>query len=322
MNANGWTGYGPAAGFVATTGNLNLFFPSNNALANTAYANNNRISELPGMRRYYVADRNRDKVRGALSWQATDALSLQGALDINRDAYPDSTYGVQHANGWALDVDGSYAIADDLTATVSYTYEDQRSLTAGNSYTANSNASTLANAQAGAVFLSGNPCDTFTTLQQRNNNNKIDPCLNWSADMVDRAQTVGFGLLKKAGAFDITGNVILSRARWDNTVAGGSWVNNLLNGPGAGPTTIAAFFVPATPVPTITTNTGELRLSGKYAFDARQSLRVSYAYMRMTSSDLAYEGMQIGSVSTLLPTNEQPFNYSVSVVGISYVLSF
>src|SRR5213078_2513865 len=52
MTANGWTAYGPALGYAATTGNMNIFFPSNNALANAMYANNNRISELPGMRRY------------------------------------------------------------------------------------------------------------------------------------------------------------------------------------------------------------------------------------------------------------------------------
>jgi len=44
--------------------------------------------------------------------------------------------------------------------------------------------------------------------------------------------------------------------------------------------------------------------------------------MRMRSNDPVYEGMQFGSVSTLLPTNEQAFSYSVNVVGVSYVLNF
>ncbi len=52
MLANGWNGWGPAAGYAPTPGNMNLFFPSNNALANAMYANNNRISELAGLRRY------------------------------------------------------------------------------------------------------------------------------------------------------------------------------------------------------------------------------------------------------------------------------
>jgi MtrB/PioB family decaheme-associated outer membrane protein len=322
MAANGWTGWGPAAGFAATTGNMNLFFPSNNALANGMYANNNRISELPGMRRYYVADRDRNRVRSSLAWQAGDSLSVQGGLDLNDDDYPASVYGVQHAKGWAGSFDVGYALGDDFTASVFYTYEHQRVLTAGNSYTANNNTALLTNGQAGVVGLSGNACDSFTTLQQRNNNNKLDPCLNWTADMLDNVDTIGVGLRKMVGSLDLVGNVTLSRARWDNTVAGGSWANNILDGPGAAPTTIAAFFVPAAPAPTIATDTSELHLSGTYAIDKLQSLRLSYTYMRMRSNDLAYEGMQLGSVSTLLPTNEQAFSYSVNVVGVSYVLNF
>jgi len=322
MAGNGWTGWGPAAGYAATTGNSNVFFPSNNALANAMYANNNRISELPGMRRYYVADRDRNKVRTLLTWQASDALSLQGGVDLNRDLYPNSTYGVQRSRGVAANVDGTYALADDLSVNASYTYENLRSLTAGNSYTANSNAAAPANGQPGVVGLAGNFCDAFTTLQERNNSNKLDPCLNWSANMADVVNTVAFGLRKRAGKIDLAGQLLLSRARWDNAVAGGNWANNILDGPGASPTTIAAFFIQATPVPTVTTNNGELRLSGTLALDKLQAIRVGYSYLRMTSNDFIYEGMQIGSVSAVLPTNEQPFKYSVSVVGLSYVLTF
>jgi MtrB/PioB family decaheme-associated outer membrane protein len=322
MAANGWNGWGPAAGYAATTGNMNAFFPSNNALANAMYANNNRISELPGMRRYYVADRDRGRVRSLLTWQATEALSVQGGVDFTRDEFPNSAYGVQSSKGLAANVDGTYALGDDLSLNVAYTYEDTRSLTAGNSYTANSNAATPANGQPAAVGLSGNFCDSFTTMQQRNNNNKLDPCLNWTADMGDVANTVIVGLRKRAGPLDLSGNLIFSHAHWDNTVNGGSWVNNLLDGPGAAPTTIAAYFVAATPLPTVTTNNGELRLTGTMTLTRGQAIRVGYSYLRMTSSDLAYEGAQFGSTSAVLPTNEQPFTYSVNVIGLSYVLAF
>jgi MtrB/PioB family decaheme-associated outer membrane protein len=322
MNANGWTGYGPVAGYAATTSNLNVFFPSNNALANAMYANNNRISELPGMRRYYVADRNRDKVRGLLSWQASDALSFNGGIDVNRDEYPNSVYGVQYSRGWAVNLDSSIAFSEELSANVSYSFENLRALTAGNSYTANSTAASITNGQAGVVGLAGNSCDTFTTLLQRNNNNKVDPCLNWTANMLDLVNTLGFGLRQQIGALELTGNLVYSRARWDNNVTGGSWVNNILDGPGAVPTTIAAYFVPATPLPTITTDTGELRINGRFAIDKLQAVRVAYAYLRMRSDDPAYEGMQFGSISTVLPTNEQAFKYSVNVFGVSYILTF
>jgi len=322
MAANGWTGYGPTLGFAATTGNMNLFFPSNNALANAMYANNNRISELPGMRRYYVADRNRNKLRSSLAWQASDALSFQGGLDFNKDTYPDAVYGLQTSKSWAINVDGTYLFGEDFSADVFYSYEDMRGLSAGNSYTANSNAATLANAQASAIGLSGNSCDGFATLQQRNNNNKIDPCLNWSSDMLDSVHTVGVGIRKKAGIVDLLGNVLLSHSRWDNTVTGGNWANNVLVGPAAPPTAVAAFFIGAESFPTVATNTGELRLSGRFPIHKLQSLRVAYSYLRMSSDDPAYQGMQFGSISTVLPTNEQPFKYSVNSIGFSYVLTF
>jgi hypothetical protein len=301
---------------------MNLFFPSNNALANLWYANNNRISELPGMRRDYVADRNRHKVRTLIDWQTTEQLSLQAGLDLNNDIYPNSTYGLQSAKGWAVHVDGSYALAEDLSATLFYTYETQRSMTAGNSYTANSNASSLTNGQPVVVGLSGNSCDGYATLQQRNNNNKLDPCLNWSANMLDEVNTLGFGLRKKAGNLDLTGDLVLTRARWDNNVSGGNWANNILDGPGAVPTLIAAWFIPATPLPTVSTDTVELRLNGRYAIGTTQSVRVGYAYLRMKSADWAYEGRQFGSLSGVLPTNEQPFNYAVNVLSVSYIVKF
>lgn len=325
MIQNGLTGYGPVLGYNGGVFVNGTFFSNNNALANGLYANGNRISELVGMRRYYVADRDRDKVRTALNWQATDAFSVQGGVDFNRDDYPDSTYGLQHAKTWAANLDGSVALSDKVSADVFYSYENLNSGGAGNSYTANSNAGTITNSQPGVVGLSGNACDGYTTLQQRNNNNKVDPCLNWFTDMRDIVHTVGFSLLgKDVGSpnLELAGNLIVSRARSDNNVSGGNWANNLLSGPGAAPTSIAAYFIPATALPTVPTTTTEVRVDGKYSMGKGRLLRAAYTYLRMRSGDWAYEGMQMGSLSGVLPTNEQPFNYGVNVFGVSYVITF
>jgi hypothetical protein len=324
MVANGWNGWGPALGYAATAGNMNVFFPSNNALNNPIYANNNRISELPGLRRYWVADRNRDKVRSSLLWQGGDSLSFQGGVDLNSDDYINTTYGLQNAKGWAGNLDLTFTPRDNFSTDVFYTYESQRGTSTGNSYTANSNASTIANGQPGAVALSGNLCNSFTTLQQRNNNNKIDPCLNWSSDVHDVANTVGFGLRTKAGKVDVTGDFFYTHANSDNAVTGGNYTNNVLNGPGGPPTTIAAFFVPTTPMPTVTTDTAQLRVNGIVPVRKGHSVRVSYAYLHMSSSDWIYEGFDTGAgtVAGVLPSNELPFSYSENVVGVSYVVVF
>ncbi len=318
MLANGWNGWGPAAGYAATTGNANLFFPSNNALANATYANNNRISELPGMRRFYVADRNRNRLRTMLMWQASDRVAVQGGVNLTKDAYPSSVYGLQDSNSKSADVDLSYALAEGVSADLFYTWENARSISAGNTYTANSNVANV----NGVTGLSGNSCDSFTTIQQRNNNNKLDPCLVWSANMVDVANTVGAGLRRRAGKVDVGGHVVYTRQRLDNGVTGGNWANSLLTGPGAPPTTIAAFFIPAQALPTVAIDTTELRLNGRYAVAKAQSLHLDYAYLRSRNTDWMYEGMQLGSMSGVLPTSEQPFNYGVHMLGVSYVVTF
>jgi MtrB/PioB family decaheme-associated outer membrane protein len=326
MTANGWTGWGPAAGFAATTGNQNLFFPSNNALANALYANNNRISEIAGMRRYYVADRDRNKLRTLVGWQATNPLSFEAGLDLTNDHYPASTYGLQDSKGWNLNLDGTYLVSANWSATVFYTYEDQHVVSAGNSYTANSNTAVITNGQPGAVGLSGNSCDAYTTLQQRNNSNKLDPCLNWSADRLDKVHTMGGGMNGRMLSSRLTlgADLIFSRARWDDLVSGGNWANNILNGPGAAPTTIAAYFIPASNLPTVAVDSHEIRFDVRYAVDARQSIRATYSHIHMDNADPMYEGMQIGAgtPSGVLPSLEQSFNHDVNVLGVSYIMRF
>ncbi len=89
LQQTGLTGFGPVAGFptVALTGNAAIFSPNNNILPQALYGSRNNINEEVGMRRFNMADRNRNKVRGSVNWDATDKLSLAGSLDYNHDDY-------------------------------------------------------------------------------------------------------------------------------------------------------------------------------------------------------------------------------------------
>lgn len=327
LQLSGLNGYGPLAGYNGgafpgtglTAAQAAFFFPNNNALANAAYSNQNRISELPGMRRYNMADRNRDKLRTSVNWQASDQLALQGGLDFNKDDYANSTYGLKDAKSWALNVDGTYAFSEDFTGSLFYTYEDQRSSSAGNSYTANSNATAL-----GGQTAVANGC--YATVQSRNNNAKVDPCLNWSTDMKDRIDTFGIGVKHKglmSGKLALSGDVIYTKARTDTAASGGNYVTNPYAGVAGNPTSaIAAFFVQGSDMPTVTTKTLEFRVSGRYAIDKSQAIRAGYSYSRMRSTDYAYDAMQYGGLAGVLPSGETAFNYSVQVIGVGYIYSF
>jgi hypothetical protein len=319
--ANGWTGYGPISGLnpLPTAGTpAAFFFANNNALVNSLYANQNRISELVGMRRYNMADRVRDKLRTGLTWQASDAFVLQTGLDFNRDNYDHSVYGLKDARSWALNLDGSYAAARDTSLSAFVTLEDQQSKSAGNSYTANSTAVAV----NGFTAISGG---CFATIALRNASNKVDPCLDWTSENQDRITTLGLAFSRKnlmAGALDVNAGLSYSYARTTNQVSGGNYVNNPLAVVGAPAGTVAAFFIQATPLPDVTTRVIELRTGAAYRFDDSRSLRAGYMFQRLSTTDWIYEGMQAGGLAGVLPTFEQAPADKVHTVSLSFLYAF
>jgi hypothetical protein len=317
----GLTGYGPILGLnpaPAAGSAQSFFFPLNNALSNALYGNVNRISELPGMRRFNMADRDRVKARTSVSLQPDETMSLQAGLDLNDDRYAHSVYGLQSARGWALNLEGSYTPVETLNATLFYTHENQRSSSNGNSYTANSAAANV----NGFTAISGG---CFATIALRNASNKIDPCLDWNTAMRDQVDTVGLLVTKKrliSARLDTGAGLTWSHARSDNNVAGGNYANNPLAVVGAPAGTAAAFFIPASPVPTVKTDTIELKLNARYEVTKQQAVRVGYTFQHMSSTDWAYDALQVGGLSGGLPTSQQAFHYNVSTIAVAYIYSF
>ncbi len=326
LTATGLTGFGPVAGLPTTplTGDASIFSPNNNIVPQSLYGSRNNINELVGMRRFMVANRNRHKVRSSLDWQATEKFSLQAMGDFNNDDYFDSTYGLQKATGWSASVDLTYMMSENLVADLFYTYDNQRYLTAGDAY--GSNAASAFQGQAGNTIVSGG---CFATVGAKNTNAKIDPCLNWSKNSRDKIDTVGFVIRMKnllSGKLELTGEAMYSRARTDTAANGGGYVNNpyALAAPAPPlPAGIpAVFFIPASNYPTLRDDEITLRPSVTYALTKSASLRVFYMFQRLTETDWAYAGVQFGTVTNLLPTNEKAPTYLVHAAGISLVYTF
>ena len=317
MLALGLTGYGPISGLnpLPTPGTAAaFFFANNNALGNALYGNQNRISELPGMRRYNMADRDRRQLRTSVNWQASEAFSLQAGLDLNDDQYNHSVYGLQSARSHALNIDGTWSPSATYTLTIFLTAEDQRSTSAGNSYTANSTATSV----NGFTAIEGG---CFATISDRNQNNKIDPCLDWAEKARDKVNTVGVNAQKKSllgGKLDISGGITYAQARSDINVTGGNYANNPLAVTGAAPGTTAAFYLPAAPLPTVRTTTTDVRLTARYAVAKDQRLGVGLLWQHMTSTDWAYDGRQLGGLSGVLPTLETAPSYNIATFSVSY----
>jgi MtrB/PioB family decaheme-associated outer membrane protein len=85
------------------------------------------IRNGPLQNKFYLADRDRELSRLIIGFTPNAPVSLRARLDVNRDGYPNSSYGVTDASGWSASADLGYALNDDFSATLFYTYEDQRS---------------------------------------------------------------------------------------------------------------------------------------------------------------------------------------------------
>jgi MtrB/PioB family decaheme-associated outer membrane protein len=325
LTQTGLTGFGPLAGFPATpnTGNAAIFSPNNNIVPQSLYGSRDNVSELPGLRRFNVADRHQHKVRSSLDWQASDRFALDASAEFNHDEYPQSQYGLLSDESWAAHLEGTFTPSDNFEFPLFYSHEELRSNIAGDGFGSNTNAAFVG--KAGNTVVAGS---CYQTVLDKSLNGKLDPCLHWFTNMRERADTFGLTASRKdlrGGRLNLSGDVVYSLARTHIGVTGGSYSNNpfaLAGAPALPPGTPAVFLIPGNDLPPVTTRMVEIRLRAQYALTRASQLNFLAAYQWFQSSDFAYQGMQFGSGTEQLPTNEQPFQYSVLVFGLSYVHRF
>ena len=320
----GLGGYGPNAPWVPLQpGNLGIFFPNNSALPQNLYGSRNDIHELPGMRRFNMADRDRNKVRATIDWQALEPLSIQAGVEYVDDNYTNSVYGLTSAKNLSANLEATWQVSETFSTNVYYTYQNQKNDSGGISYSAGqiTNTATVGGV-AGNTVVSGG---CFNTVAAKNMNAKIDPCLNWTANERDVVNTLGLGMNWKglmAGKLEVWGDAVFTWATTSNAMTGGTYANSPFAVAGAPAITPAVIFIPASDLPDVTNNTIELRLLGQYNIDKRSSVRMMYLFGRLQSNDYAYAGTQYGTITSVMPTNQTAPSYNVSVFGLSYLYSW
>ena len=321
LQATGLTGFGPVAGLPNSplTGNAAIYSPNNNTIPQALYGSRNILNEIPGFRKYYVADRDRNHAYAQFLALAKDKFSLQGTGDFNDDDYLNSKLGLKRRTWWAATLDASYTASEDLVADVFYTYDNQRLFSAGDAY--GSNSTTTFVGQAGDTVVAG-PC--FTTVAAKNASAKIDPCLNWEKNDRDKIDTAGLTLRRKnlaAGKLEFAAEAVYTRARTRNAAVGGSYVNNPLAlaapAPPLSSGTPAVFFISAADYPLVRSDEISVRPSATYAISKAASLQGFYWYQKLISSDWRYQGLQYGTKTNFLPTSEEAPSYEVHVAGLS-----
>jgi MtrB/PioB family decaheme-associated outer membrane protein len=322
LKQTGLTGFGPVAGLPSAplTGDAAIFTPNNNTVAQAQYGTRNILNEIPGFRRYYVADRDRNDARAQINLLGRDRFAVTLSGEASDDDYPNTKLGLKRRTWWASTIDASYVASDDLVADVFYTYDNQRLYATGDAFGSNSTATFQG--QAGNTVLGG-PC--FTTVAARNASAKIDPCLNWTHNDRDKIDTAGLTLRRKNLAdkkLELAGELVYTRGRTENAVVGGSYVNNPLALAAPAPAlpagTQAIFFIPAQNYPVIRNDELSVKPSATYVITRSASVQGFYWFQRLSPTDWRYQGLQYGSKLNFTPTNETVPNYAVHVAGMSF----
>ena len=101
-------------------------------------------NENPAMKKYFLADRDRNTYGLMIDYMATEKLFLSARADYNKDEYSDSTLGLTEAEQPVYTVDFSYTPAHNITTYGYYTYEEIQSsqngeVVAGSGWTAEFN---------------------------------------------------------------------------------------------------------------------------------------------------------------------------------------
>lgn len=278
---------------------------------------------LPGFRQFYLADRNRDQLRSALNFQASDALSFQTGIDYNKDNYTNSPYGLKSSDSWVLKLDGAYSASETLSFNAFYTYEDKKSqldsLVIGRGTTV-----TIIDAPAHAP---GAACTGyFAAAGHLPSDEGTDICRQWTESQSDRVHTFGVGAKAAKlmnGKLDLSFDMAYSRTRTPIEVSGGAYFGNGATAAGA----TNNIWLAAQSFPDITSNIIDLRLGAVYKIDKASSVRVNYLYRRLRSADWQYDAYTnsaqgVLAVPTFAGTGMTSPNYSVQAIGVSYVYTF
>jgi MtrB/PioB family decaheme-associated outer membrane protein len=281
------------AAFISTNGNAD---PS---LAAATLIRGINAGDFRGFYPVFDASRKQQMAKAGVNWQATEQFSVGLGGRFTDDKY-DSTYGVQKGNTASLNLDLTYGYAENGSVSAYLTRQHrQRDMT---------------NLQRSQFLAAAAPTATAVG---------IPPGATWSNALKDDDTTLGLGAKQAGllgGRLELAGDLTYSQG----TTSYGTQLNYATTTLAPASLTCAATTILSCGnLPDIKSTMTQLKLTGTYQLDKSSSVVVAYVFRRLDSNDYFYNGYQYGfTPATLMPTNQQPGNYSVNLVAIAYTYSF
>ncbi|MDP2240622.1 MAG: MtrB/PioB family outer membrane beta-barrel protein, partial [Burkholderiales bacterium] len=204
-NADAYRGDAPLAATYAPAYLATLCSAPNPGCTGAATGRTYPWLEAPPMRKYFLDDRKRDKVRVYANFAPTDSLDLHVGLDYRQDKHPeaDAGFGLSNVDSWAANFDASQRFSGSVTGHAFVTVEEYRTDQKGAALTS---TPLIAPAETNTV-----PAANLATVSIR-----------------DRFYTFGLGLrVKPGGKFEYGGDLIHASSNGATSFAAGAAVGAL-----------------------------------------------------------------------------------------------
>lgn len=238
--------------------------------------------EAPTLRKYFLADRKRDKIGAFTNFSPTEQLDLQFAAHYNQDKYPDTVAGIglTKATGWMASFDATLQATDALSGNFFASLDQYKTDQNGANIT---NAALATAAETGTIPASNLGVTTLT----------------------DRTLTLGLGMrYKPRRSYEVGGNLTHSDSKGKSAFVAGSAVP-----------------VAPLPDLTSRLNRAEVYGRYFVRKDVTLNVRYAYERYS-SSDWAWDAPLTLTSVSSVAGTNQVSPRYNVHFVGVSLAYSF
>jgi MtrB/PioB family decaheme-associated outer membrane protein len=240
----------------------------------------------PLLRKYYLAERDRDQLRLRGDLLLHETLSLGLSAGWSEDDYLDDGFGLNNARVLSLATDLSWAPTQQLRLSLFASRDRYDS------------------EQSGRSFRGTVPADL------------TNPARNWQVDARDRFDSAGLELeLPDAGgwlpgwrALGLAGELTLKAGYHHARSRGEIDVDS-------GPALTTA------PLPDLQTRLDNFHLQARYQLSQAASLRLAFEHERYRSSDFAFDGIGLTTASNVLLVGEQSPRYRANWVTLAWRLA-
>lgn len=240
----------------------------------------------------YLADRNRDRVRGMLDVAASEALNVQFAFEAFVDDYNKSTYGLDKGQGQIFSVDGSYALSDVWKLNAWYTKQT---------------GETRQYAQ-GAVCTTGNGSNcTVNTF-------RTGTLVQWDANLKQDSDQFGIGLNGRVAKVDLGAQLLIFQDKNKQELS--NMPATTCTNASCSTTGTVAAGMGVLPDTKYTQNT--VKLFGMYPVSKATRVRLDYIYDLRKMDDYTWSNWVYADGTRVYVKPEQ----TTQVIGLSLLHSF